>query len=344
MKKRVLHLLTSNVYSGAENIATSIIDSMSDNYEMAYASPNGPIQEALAEKRISYIPIKSFNPIYLNSIFRQWKPDIIHAHDFRASIGSAFSLYPCDVISHIHQNPLWIRSLNVNTLLYSLSCFLYKKIVLVSPIIAEEALFSKFSKKKIRTIYNVVSKKKVVRLSREDNFKEVYDIAFIGRMAAPKNPLRFIEIMKEIIDIDSTVKAVMVGSGALYQSCEELINSHGLKDNIKMVGHLSNPFTIMNNSKLIVMTSSWEGFGLVAVESMILGKPVFSSPVGGLKLIVNENCGGLCESNEEFIVKMLHALNDQNHYISLSESAKINAMKFCDEEKWELELYELYQK
>ena len=44
-KKRVLHILASNIFSGAENIACTIIEKLGDDYEMAYCSPNGIIKE-----------------------------------------------------------------------------------------------------------------------------------------------------------------------------------------------------------------------------------------------------------------------------------------------------------
>ena len=44
-QKNILHLLSSNKYSGAENVACTIIKNTKEN--IYYCSPNGPIKENL---------------------------------------------------------------------------------------------------------------------------------------------------------------------------------------------------------------------------------------------------------------------------------------------------------
>jgi glycogen synthase len=55
--------------------------------------------------------------------------DIIHAHDFRASIISALLPFNVPIISHIHQNPKWFYGFSPRALLYVISSIRYKKIV-----------------------------------------------------------------------------------------------------------------------------------------------------------------------------------------------------------------------
>lgn len=59
MKKSVLHLLASNKYSWAENVACSII--INTNVDAFYCSPLGPIEESLKVKDIKYIELEKFN-------------------------------------------------------------------------------------------------------------------------------------------------------------------------------------------------------------------------------------------------------------------------------------------
>ena len=47
---RVLHVLASNKYSGAENVACQIIKMFDGEVEMAYCSPDGEIAKSLHEK------------------------------------------------------------------------------------------------------------------------------------------------------------------------------------------------------------------------------------------------------------------------------------------------------
>ena len=60
---RVLHLLRSDSFSGAENVVCQIIGMIKDepDFEMVYCSPDGQIRDALAERKIEFEPIKKFS-------------------------------------------------------------------------------------------------------------------------------------------------------------------------------------------------------------------------------------------------------------------------------------------
>lgn len=57
---RILHLLQSNRFSGAENVVCQIIEMMNDNpnIEMIYCSRDGQIRDALLERDVQFVPIK----------------------------------------------------------------------------------------------------------------------------------------------------------------------------------------------------------------------------------------------------------------------------------------------
>lgn len=60
-KRKVLHVLQSSKYSGAENVACTIIkmfNQASDNIIFFYTSPNGKIKDVLNKKNIKYLPME----------------------------------------------------------------------------------------------------------------------------------------------------------------------------------------------------------------------------------------------------------------------------------------------
>ena len=83
---KVIHVLNSNRYSGAENVAITIIKELNNEMDCLYACPRGPIEEILKKENIKYIPIKKLSIREINKVIKEYNPDIIHAHDFRASI------------------------------------------------------------------------------------------------------------------------------------------------------------------------------------------------------------------------------------------------------------------
>lgn len=329
------------MYSGAENIVINIIKALENHYDFVYASPDGPIRNVLEEKNITFIPIER-KDIFFNKLLKDCKPDIIHAHDFKASIKSSLSIYNCVKISHLHQNPLWIKKFNFRSLVYLLSTFSYDKVVCVSPEILNEAVFSKFISKKSFILKNYIDINSILKSIEQNDKVEDFDIAFVGRLVDVKDPIRFIKIVSEIKKIKKDIKAVMVGDGILSEECKKIIYELDLIDNIKMTGFLSNPHKIINQSKVAVITSKWEGFGLVAVEAMALGKPVIANSVGGLQSIINEDCGFLCNTNEEFVNKIIELLHDKDKYNKISEHCKEHAKRYGDKNDWITQIDRLY--
>ena len=88
MAEKILHILRSNKFSGAENVVCQIINifKTDKNFEMVYVSPEGPIKDTLKEKNINYIPIKKLSFLEIKRVINEYKPDVIHAHDFTASV------------------------------------------------------------------------------------------------------------------------------------------------------------------------------------------------------------------------------------------------------------------
>ena len=137
--------------------------------------------------------------------------------------------------------------------------------------------------------------------ANEYEFEKQYDLFYFGRLLPEKNPLEFINIVAKIKEKHPNITAVMIGDGDLREECYSLIKELGLKDNIDLVGFKQNPFPIVKKCKVGIMPSKWEGFGLTAIESLVLGKPVLNSGVGGLKQIFSKNKEYICKSIDEYI-------------------------------------------
>ena len=69
------------------------------------------------------------------------------------------------------------------------------------------------------------------------------------------------------------------------------------------------------------MPSSWEGFGLAAVEALALGKPVVCSGVGGLPKIVDKECGAICNQYDSYVKNIMMLLNNEEQLKRISANA-----------------------
>ncbi len=339
--KRVLHLLSSNNYSGAENVVCTIIEN-NKKYEMFYCCPRGPIESVLKDKGIRFIAIDKFNVKNLKKIINNYCIDIIHAHDFKASFLAGLSGFKGRIISHLHNNPPFIKKWNLFTLAYAFVSKKFYKVAVVSDAVFKEAIFKEKIKNKYVVINNVVNYERINELASE-NHNSHYDIAFVGRMTEQKNPTLFIEIINDIKKKIPDVTAVMVGSGNLYDECQKLIEKYHLESNIDMIGFNLNPFKFLNNSKLVLMTSIYEGFGLAAIEGLCLKKPVLNTGNGGLGTIFADYREFICNCKEDFVNLSYELLTDSKKYNMYKNKCNSIIKPYTQIGLWMNKIYSLYE-
>lgn len=314
-KKRVLHLLASNKYSGAENVACTIISNLSDDFDMVYCSPRGPIEEMTKKRGVKYFGIDKLNCRNLKKIIREFRPDIIHAHDFRASLVASRFGKKYEVVSHIHLDNPKVRKFGVWSVLYWISTSKYKNIIWVSESAFKNYYFknSKRIKKKSIVLRNVIDGKYIRAKANEYKVDDSFDLVFIGRLSEQKNPERAIEIVRMIKGYKNDIKMAMIGDGEKYNKIKKMIAEYGLQNNIKLYGFVGNPYPILKNAKILFMTSKFEGTPMVILEAQALGKPIVSTRVGGLeKLVKNGENGFLSDSDGELVRNVMKILNSKN--------------------------------
>ena len=326
MKKKVMHILKSNTYSGAEHVVISIIKQMRNQYpenEMVYVSTKGPIREFLEREHIAYIPLEKFERKQIKRAVQDFNPDIIHAHDFTASILAASVVGKIPIISHLHNNPTRIKKIcHPYNWAYLISSLRYKKIFVVSKAVIEEYVFGKAIQKKAEVVGNPVDIREVQEKAIETvMMEENYDIIFMGRLTDQKDPLRFIQLMELLAKQIPNLKVAMVGQGEMKAECETQIQQEHIEKVISMLGFMENPYPVLNASKILCLPSKYEGYGLVAIEALALGKPVVASKVGGIPMIVDSSCGSLCDTDEEWIQSCIRLLTEEKAYQQKSEAA-----------------------
>lgn len=342
-KKVIMHLLQSDKFSGAESVVCQIIEAFSDSpdYDMVYVSPHGSIEQILQQKGIKYFGLCSFSQKEIDRAVNIINPDIIHAHDFNASVRAI--KYRRTTISHLHNNPLWFSRIDPRTLLYTLCLRHYNLIIGVSNSIKDEYLFSRLLSSKFILLPNVVNSEKVISKSFQE-CRNSSDLIYVGRLSRPKNPIGFLEIVKSIRNKRSNIKALMIGEGPLYDECKSYIDENRLNKNVELLGFNENPYKYMVNSKVLVMPSVYEGFGLVAVEAMILGVPVVCTSVGGLVTIVDNSCGYISNDINTFSDEILRIISDDQLRQVKGKLSKEKAATFCNMDLYKKELKSMYER
>ena len=175
-KIKVLHILSSHVYSGAENVVYQIVNMFRDDpeYEMLYCSPDGPIREALKARQVPFRPVAKVG-------YPELKQVIIHAHDVKAGIVAAATAGKIPVISHIHACFDTMTRVSVKSLSYLAVSWKFKKIFWVSDSSLKRYAFSKVVQGKSQVLYNVIDKQRLTDQIQADQEMYDYDVVFLGR-------------------------------------------------------------------------------------------------------------------------------------------------------------------
>lgn len=343
--KKVFHILNTGNFSGAEHVVLTIIQ-LEKDVEHIYVSPNGPISEVLSKQNIKHLQIPKLSYSNLKRLIELEKPDIIHAHDFKASVlSSLFSriIHRRNgvIVSHLHKNDPKVKKITLKSISYAFSLLFVDRVLVVSKAVIDEYAFPELLRRKTLILGNVVETTKILNDAKKDTLDE-YDISYIARISDEKNPERFIEIVKLVKQYLPNVKVCWVGSGELESQMRRKILSENLSENIDMVGFKTNPYPYIFNSKVGVLTSKWEGFGLGVLESMLMSKPIVATPVGGLPKLVDSQNGVLSDDNNILVKEIVELLSDEEYYKNKSVASRLKATEVNDTNRYQRTLQIAY--
>jgi glycosyltransferase involved in cell wall biosynthesis len=121
---------------------------------------------------------------------------------------------------------------------------------------------------KNRTVIpNIINPRVFMSQTKEQPEKNLHgNLVFVGRLSKEKRPELFVELART-----TGFKSLVIGDGLLRSSLEH--DSKGLP-NLMFLGQKLNPWESTSEQDLLVLTSDYEGDGLVALEAISIGIPV----------------------------------------------------------------------
>lgn len=196
------------------------------------------------------------------------------------------------------------KSGNIAYLIERLSVFMPDKIISVSKHTTNKLKKDLFSKKEIITIPDGID---VSHINKVKPSPAKSDVIFAGRLLLHKNVdilVKSIAILKEKIP---SIKCLIIGDGPEKNKLERMVSSLNLTNNVFFLGFLENHdevYSLIKSSKVFVLPSTREGFGIVVAESLACGTSVITvdHPDNAAKDLIKEGINGyLAEPNERSI-------------------------------------------
>lgn len=167
-----------------------------------------------------------------------------------------------------------------------------------------------------RVQYNTVESEKILGESADAAPEIAEDgrirLVAVGTLKASKGYMRLLSVMKRLVSEEKPVRLYILGIGPLQAEMEQYISENGLADFVTLLGYQTNPYKYVAKCDLFVCASFAEGFSTAATESLILGVPVCTVNVSGMKEMLGENneWGIVTENSEEALYQGIKQLLD----------------------------------
>jgi len=312
---KVIQVLNTWEYFGAENVAIGICEGLKERgVEVAYASRIGSVGDVVEQHGIRYIGLKDVSVKEMRRMIVREKADVVHAHDMFASVVCAIATIgtKCRLVTMLHNNGFENRRISVKSVAYLTAMMRAKRAFFVSKSTYEGYLFHKWFEKKSEVLGNIIDVEGIV--ARGGAQEKRWDIVYVGRLFVQKDPIRLINVINKIREIKPDLRVAIVGNGEMTDETRDEVLRLGLERNVELMGFREDAIEIMGASRVMLMTSLWEGTPMVVLEAMALKVPVVATPVDGLKEVVDGRW--LCERDEELVAAVVDLLdNGSDNYV-----------------------------
>ncbi|WP_448376090.1 glycosyltransferase [Fervidobacterium sp.] len=328
---RILHVIWSAHLSGAEKLILHVSDEMvakkiADQVALVLLTEvkrNGQDKvNSLSSLVGNYKVVKIYKSsrnfleyvLTIKHAIKDFKPDVIHSHDYRATIGTLVALFllfgnkPKHVVT-VHDAHPFIKRINLKSLVAFVTLSFPDVVIVVSEGVFQQMWFRKLLSKKIKIVYNPYLGTRKLEDLRNTSLEKVimskeYDFVFVGRLVPKKHPEIFCEVCSRL-----GAMCAVVGDGELRAQLEK---KYG--DRVKFLGFKKNVEDIMLRTKFLFLPSEYEGFGLVLIEAMAnFCIPVVTPWIGVEKIIEQGKTGYIVQweidSMTQELSKLLHEYN-----------------------------------
>ena len=340
---------------------------LSENHNVTVVT--GEKAESFKSKNLEFISLDIFEP-ELNVEDKE-----IHLQTFKNKLEESLELKSFDVI-HAHY---WLsglvakeisNELNIPFVFtsHSLGVFLdgynkervdCEKIVMTSSnVVTASSVFEtmlitdtyKVDENKIKKVTPGVDRK---IFSPDLSVKKENIFLSIGRIQEQKGQLQTLEFLNNFKKIENDFKCIFIGGpsgkyGNEYlQELERTVEKLSLDKHVEFVDNLPQTkiIKLLNKSKLLIHTSQFETFGLVAIEAQTMGVPVLSINNGSLMEIIENNKNGYLSKTliDRGVTNFVNNLFNENKIFEKISSSCIEMSKKYDWKKTSHIIQNIYE-
>ncbi|WP_238687879.1 glycosyltransferase [Vibrio cholerae] len=230
-------------------------------------------------------------------IIRQFKPDVVHSHMVHANIFSRLLRFIAPIsrlVCTAHSNneggkvrmlayrltDRWC-DLTTNVSQEAVEAFIAQKAVKQGRIVAlhNGIDLAKFA-------FNPVARERC-RAELGLNANQTLLLS-VGRLTEAKDYPNLLRAFAQLVKSQPNIRLAIIGQGELATQIEQMIEQLDLKSHVHFLGLRFDVTDWMSAADCFVLSSAWEGFGLVVAEAMACERPVVATDCGGVREVVGD--------------------------------------------------------
>lgn len=317
-KKTILHLITTIERGGAEKQLLVLVNQqilLGFQVEVVYLKGASELQVEL-EKLGASVRSEIANQSFFRQIFgfhgliHDRGKYIVHAHLPKSELLAALVCRKSQFIVTRHNTePFWPKGPRIFSTFISLYVtFKAAGVIAISQAVSQYLLDNHeiLSKNKIKVIRYGFDPKSKLNLFNPPIFPlpnaekpRSIRIGTIGRLVPQKDYPTLLNAFSELLKIDSRPLLYIIGDGFLGRELRQLCIELNIQDNVFFLGKTENVLGFLDSIDLFVLTSKYEGFGLVLLEAMSREKPIVAANNSAIPEVLGENYSGLFQTSNQ---------------------------------------------
>ena len=315
---------------------------------------------------IDWILQLNFNMVERASqiIAEQGKFDVIHAHDWLVANAAKTLKHSFDIpiVATIHATEAGrnggIREPNqkyINDTEWMLTYEANEVIVNSNYMKSEVQRLFGLPFEKINVVPNGVNLNKFTGMDRDYSFRRKYAmdnekiILFMGRLVYEKGVQNLIAAMPKVLASYHDAKLVIAGKGGMLDELKAQADYLGISNKVYFAGYMNGKDVerMYKAADISVFPSTYEPFGIVALEGMLAERPIVVSDAGGLGEIVEHRVTGMksyCGNPNSIADSILELLFNPELCDNIVKNAKIKVKENYNWPKIAQDTHFTYQK
>lgn len=351
---KILFMIHDLSVGGAEKVLVNLVNNLDrEKFDITVISLfGGGVNEQFLRNDIRYksifkkifrgnsILMKLFTPKQLHKLFVKEKYDIevSYLEGPSARIISGCPDKSTKLVSwiHVEQHTKEIASGSFRSYEESKQCYSkFHNIICVSEYVKNDFLSIYPDIKNIEVLYNTNETAEIIAKSKEavteDCFKNnEIKLIGVGKIVPVKGFDKLARIHKRLKDMGYQIHTYVLGVGDDRKKIEAYLDGNSISDSFSFLGYQTNPYKYVSKCDIFVCASIAEGFSTAATEALIVGTPVVTTDVSGMKEMLGENneYGIVVENDENALYEGIKRLLDnpellENYTVKAKERGKI---------------------